>query len=119
MSEEAWGTPVMLLGKTPPAGGRSLGAAQSATPLGAVQESVKGVDWGFLLGSYVGAWVGGAAIGYVVGRDGPSTLTGGVAASGVWGVGETIAYARERNPVLSGAFLALGAGSLAFAWLRR
>jgi len=114
-----WGTPVMLLGKTPQGGGsRSLGRSQGSA-LGAVQDSVAGVDWGFLLGSYAGAWVGGAAVGYVVGRKPSAALTGGVAASGVWGVGETIAYARSRNPILSGTFLVLGLGSLAFAWMRR
>lgn len=113
---EPWGTPVMLLGKTPHR--RSLGRSSSSS-LAGVGESLQGVDWGFLLGSYAGAWVGGAAVGYVVGRNPRAAVTGGIAASGVWGVGETIAYARERNPLLSGLFVALGVGSLAFAWMRR
>lgn len=117
MSE--WGTPVMLLGKTPQQGSsRSLARAQGGA-LGAVKDSVQGVDWGFLLGSYAGAWVGGAAVGYIVGHKPEAAITGGMAASGVWGIGETIAYARDRNPLLSAAFVALGVGSLAFAWMRR
>lgn len=107
----SWGTPVMLLGRIP---GRPTGTA-----LGAAARPVEAVEWGFLLGSYVGAWVGGAAIGYVIGKKPAAAITGGMAASGVWSIGETIAYARSRHPVLSAVFVAMGVGSLVLAWKRR
>jgi hypothetical protein len=112
MSEPAWGTPVMMLGNTPRAMARGGTGA-----LGAVSEAP--VNWAYLLGSYAGAWAGGAAVGYLVGRDTKAALTGGMAASGIWGVGDTLAYARARPPLLTALFAAAGAGSLAIAWYRR
>ena len=109
-----WGTPVMLLGKTPQqtSGPRSLARTPRTGALAGLKESTQGVDWGFLLGSYAGSLAGGAAVGFVVGRDTKSVITGGLAASGIWGIGETVAYARARNPWLSGAFVAVGVGSV-------
>ncbi len=117
MTEKAWGTPVMMLGRTP----RTAAKLSAAGPagLGATQSSAPAVDWAFLLGSYAGAWGGGAGIGYVVGRKPQAALTGGMAASGAWAIGETIAYARARQPLMSVIFGTLATGSLALAWTRR
>jgi len=116
-----WGTPVMLLGRTPRRRPASAGTPATTSATGAPQATPPDtpLNIGYLAGSYAGAWLGGAAVGYVVGHEADKALTGGMAASGVWGIGETIAFARERDPWLSALFLALGAGSLAFAWRRR
>jgi len=109
-----WGTPVIMLGKTHP-----RAASTGGSGLAKANPGAEPVDWPFLLGSYAGSIAGGAAVGYLVGRDGRSTQAGALAASGLWGVSETVAFARDRHPILSGTFLALGLGSLAYVWLRR
>lgn len=114
----SWGSDVMMLGH--------VGVGSNAVPAHAVRQIGLGqtpsaappVDWAFLLGSYTGAFAGGAGVGYIVGRKGAAAIAGGMAASGIWGLGETIAHARDKNPMLSLAFLALGAGSLFLAWKR-
>lgn len=109
-----WGSDVMMLGHV---GVGRLGDPASAELAQAPAASAP-IDWSFLLGSYTGAWAGGAGVGYIVGRKQHTALTGGLAASGIWGLGETIASARDRNPWLSLVFLGLGASSLYFAWQR-
>lgn len=113
----AWGTDVMMLGR--------LGSIESTDvalgavgALGAAADDAPPVDWAFLLGSYTGAWLGGAGVGYVVGQRAPAAVTGGMAASGIWGLGETLVYARDKKPWLSLLFLGIGGSSLYFAWHR-
>jgi hypothetical protein len=77
------------------------------------------LDWAWIMGSYIGAWAGGAAVGYVVGKDQKSLVTGGLAASGVWGLGEAVAYTKEKKPWVLLGFAVLGATSLAVAWRRK
>jgi len=127
-----WGTDIMMLGKLGTAGLGHVGGGNQMQPrsgmagavvipqmLGGIADDVKAVDWPYVLGSYAGSWAGGAGVGYIVGRKGKDAFTGGVAASGIWGIGEAVSNFKVRPAWLSGLFLVLGGGSLYFAWARR
>jgi len=111
----AWGTDVMMLGRARPRARRAaLGQAEES----AAAVVVSPTEWTYLLGSYAGSWGGGAGVGYIASRTPRGALRGGLAASGLWGVGEALYRAREREWWLTGMFVLLGAGSLAAAWKR-
>lgn len=108
-----WGTDVMMLGRARPRARRALAQATEPEAL-----AVSPTEWTYLLGSYAGSWGGGAGVGYIASRTPRGALRGGLAASGLWGVGEALYRARERKWWLTGMFVLLGAGSLAAAWKR-
>lgn len=99
---------VMTLGRV-----RTLGAAMPPSKL-----PPPPVDWTYAIGAYAGAWAGGAGVGYVVGRSKGSALVGGLAAGGIWGIGEAITNARARNWGVTVTAITVAAASLYFAWQR-
>jgi|WetSurMetagenome_2_1015567.scaffolds.fasta_scaffold540175_1 hypothetical protein len=73
----------------------------------------------YVLGSYAGSWVGGAAVGYVVAKKGAGAVTGGLTTSGLWAFGEGIRGFRSSSGLVTAAFFGLSGLSLWLAWRRR
>lgn len=86
--------------------------------LGALAPSPAVPAWAWTVGSYAGAWAGGAGVGYVVARSKAGAITGGLATSGIWALAAGIRDAKLVHPGVTAAFLGVGAGSLYLAWKR-
>lgn len=102
----AWGADIMMLGRVPGA-------------LGAVGDSPVTVDTDAVAGyagQYIGSWVGGGLVGYLVLPQLSGAWRGGLAASSIWQVSDAITGRGLRSPLMTGLLGVSGLAGLVFAW---